>query len=150
MIRSRSVAGLIAGALLAAVAVEMVLATGTASAAPSNNQVIRLHRGGPDASVWFTTDQSAETLFDVTASAPDADWSVRGDESAVVSVSVDGAYETDIVIPAGATDRTAFRARQAGRRSAPTGAALRGRPVRARRAQRRLVRPELHDVRARR
>jgi hypothetical protein len=100
MIRSRSVAGVIAGALFAAVALEMVLATGTASAAPSNNQVIRLHRGGPDASVWFTTDQSAEALFDVTASAPDADWSVRGDdESAVVSVSVDGAYETDIVIP---------------------------------------------------
>ncbi len=99
MIRSRSVAGVIAGALFAVVALEMVLATGTASAAPSTNQVIRLHRGGPDASVWFTTDRSAEVLFDVTASAPDADWSVRGGESAVASVSVDGAYETDIVIP---------------------------------------------------
>ena len=86
MIRSGYVAGVLA--LCSVVAMQ----TATASAAPSDNQVVRLHRGGPDASVRFSTGRSGEVLFDVTASAPDADWSVRGDESSVVSVSVDGTW----------------------------------------------------------
>lgn len=68
-------------------------------AAEGGSGAIVLHRGGADVTVPFTTTTAGVELFDVTASAPGADWAKTGDESAVVSVSVDGRYETDIVIP---------------------------------------------------
>lgn len=76
-------------------------AGGLASAAAPNaaTQQVVLHRGGHDATVKFSTSKAGEVAFDVTASAPGVNWAVRGDESSVVSVSADGNYETDIVIP---------------------------------------------------
>ncbi len=88
----------VAAGVVAALTAGMLLGSAPASAAPGA-QVVRLHRGGPDITLPFSTSTAGEEQFDVTASAPDADWSVRGDESSVVSVSVDGVYETDIVIP---------------------------------------------------
>ncbi len=98
MIRTKLAIAVLAGGILAAGAIQMIFGSATASAAPSDSTV-RLHRGGNDAVVKFKTSRAGEVLMDVTASAPHVDWSKQGDESSVVSVSVDGVYQTDIVIP---------------------------------------------------
>jgi hypothetical protein len=97
--RIRSIVGALAGVLLAAAVVSMPSAASGAVQAGGQGQTVRLQRGGHDATVTFTTRRSGEVLMDVSASAPDADWSVSGDESSVVSVSADGKYQTDVVIP---------------------------------------------------
>lgn len=74
-------------------------AAGTAVAAPQQGRTVVLHRGGNDAVVPFVTQRSGEVELDLTAAAPGVDWSRSGDESAVVSLSADGAYATDLVIP---------------------------------------------------
>jgi hypothetical protein len=85
------------GGIFAALAAQVVMGGGVAAAAPGR---VVVHRGGPDATVPFTvTGGGGEVEFDVTASAPGVDWSRKGDESAVVSVSTDGNYATDVVIP---------------------------------------------------
>jgi len=79
------------------------MGSGSAAAAPApdhgNGRSVVVHRGGHDATVPFTARRGGEVELDVSASAPDADWSRKGDESAVVSVYADGKYATDIVIP---------------------------------------------------
>jgi len=78
-----------------------VAGTAHAGQAQPNHHQIVLHRGGHDATLPFRTGKAGEVAFDVTASAPGADWGTSGDESSVVSVYADGHYQTDIVIPFG-------------------------------------------------
>jgi hypothetical protein len=94
-IRMRQVGGALAALALGSAAL-MAMSTPASAGA---GRTVTVVRGGHDASVPFSTSSTGETLFDVTASAPDANWGVRGDESSVVSVSIDGKYQTDIVIP---------------------------------------------------
>ncbi|MDN3356615.1 hypothetical protein [Actinomadura sp. DC4] len=55
---------------------------------------------GHDRTITFRTARTGEALVDVTAAAPGVSWAVRGHESAVLSLYVDGRYATDDVVPA--------------------------------------------------
>ncbi|MCW2863476.1 MAG: hypothetical protein JWP48_5184 [Actinoallomurus sp.] len=55
---------------------------------------------GHDRTVTFRTKTAGEALVDVTAAAPGVSWAVKGRESAVLSLFVDGRYATDDVVPA--------------------------------------------------
>jgi hypothetical protein len=44
-------------------------------------------------------------LLDLTASAPGTDWGTAGSESAVVTVTLDGKYNQDVVLFAGEQSR---------------------------------------------
>jgi hypothetical protein len=55
---------------------------------------------GHDRTITFRTDRAGEALADVTAAAPGVSWAVKGRESAVLSLYVDGRYATDDVVPA--------------------------------------------------
>lgn len=59
---------------------------------------VRVHRGGPDASIRFGRARAGEVFVDATVSARGVSWAERKNESAVVSAYVDGHYATDIVI----------------------------------------------------
>jgi len=59
---------------------------------------VKVHSGGPDATIGFHRGRSGQAFFDATVSAPGVSWAERGNESAVVSAYVDGHYATDIVI----------------------------------------------------
>lgn len=65
-------------------------------AATVRHLVIRPH--GPDVPVPVTVRRSGEAVLDLRVSAPGTDWALPGAESAVVSVSVDGRYVTDLVV----------------------------------------------------
>jgi hypothetical protein len=88
---------LLVATLLAASAAASV--AGTAAGAPQQGRTVVLQRGGHDAVVPFVTTRNGEVELDLSAAAPGVDWSVSGDESAVVSLYADGAYATDLVIP---------------------------------------------------
>jgi hypothetical protein len=55
---------------------------------------------GHDRTITFRTKSVGEALVDVTAAAPGVSWAVKGRESAVLSLFVDGRYATDDVVPA--------------------------------------------------
>jgi hypothetical protein len=55
---------------------------------------------GHDRTITFRTEHAGETLVDVTAAAPGVSWAVKGHESSVLSLFVDGRYTTDDVVPA--------------------------------------------------
>jgi hypothetical protein len=57
--------------------------------------------GGHARTVTFRANRAGEALVDVTAAAPGVSWAVKGRESAVLSLFVDGRYATDDVVPAG-------------------------------------------------
>jgi hypothetical protein len=77
-----------------------VLGVPTAHATePVNPARLVVVRGAADRTVTFTADRAGENLLDLTVSAPQADWATTGSESAVVSLSVDGRYQTDVVVP---------------------------------------------------
>lgn len=63
------------------------------------HRTVTVHRGGPAGTVRFTTRRTGEALLALGSSAPGISWQTAGSESAVVSLSVDGRYTTDIVIP---------------------------------------------------
>lgn len=65
-----------------------------ASATPT----LTVTRGGPVASFSFTAASAGEGLLDVSVSAPGVSWGAAGAESAVVSLSVDGRYQSDLVV----------------------------------------------------
>jgi hypothetical protein len=50
--------------------------------------------------ITFRTSHAGEALVSVTAAAPGVSWAVKGRESAVLSLFVDGRYATDDVVPA--------------------------------------------------
>ncbi|WP_405687844.1 hypothetical protein OG204_32110 [Streptomyces sp. NBC_01387] len=62
---------------------------------------VQVRRGGPARSVAFSTARTGEAVLTLDSSAPGVSWQTRGSESAVVSVSTDGRYTTDVVIPSG-------------------------------------------------
>ncbi len=65
-------------------------------ARPDRSYVVE--RDGRDVVVPVLLRRSGETLLDLRAAAPGTDWAVKGQESAVVSVYVDGHYATDVVV----------------------------------------------------
>jgi hypothetical protein len=78
----------------------VVAPAGPAAAHPAGRFAVSGHR--PDVRVPFVVRRAGETLVDLRAAAPSTDWATRGAESAVVSISVDGRYATDLVV-SGAT-----------------------------------------------
>lgn len=70
---------------------------GLAVPAQADSSVVR---AGHDRVVTFHTAHAGEAFVDLTAAAPGVSWGTTGHESAVLSVSVDGRYATDDVVPA--------------------------------------------------
>jgi hypothetical protein len=58
-------------------------------------------QSGDTTTTTFVARKSGEALFDLTASAPGTDWGKTGSESAVVTVTLDGKYNQDVVLFAG-------------------------------------------------
>jgi hypothetical protein len=54
----------------------------------------------------FRLEREAEVLLDLTAAAPHTSWAVKGSEAAVVTALVDGQYNQDIILFAGARSFT--------------------------------------------
>ncbi|WP_326819792.1 hypothetical protein [Streptosporangium sp. NBC_01756] len=57
-----------------------------------------VRRDHPDVRVPVVVRKSGEAVVDLNAVAPGTDWAVAGAESAVVSISVDNRYATDLVV----------------------------------------------------
>jgi len=74
----------------------VVAAGGPAVAQPAGRFTVSAHR--PDLRVPFLAGRGGEALVDLRAAAPGTDWATPGAESAVVSLSVDGRYATDLVV----------------------------------------------------
>ncbi|MBT2229066.1 hypothetical protein [Nonomuraea sp. NEAU-A123] len=73
----------------------------TAQAKPADTthtRHIEVRRDRPDPRVPVVVRKSGEALIDLNASAPGTDWASAGAESAVVSISVDNRYVTDLVV----------------------------------------------------
>ena len=70
-----------------------LLATVPALAAPQQS--------GSTTTTTFVAKKGGEALLDLTASAPGTDWGKTGSESAVVTVTLDGKYNQDVVLFAG-------------------------------------------------
>ena len=89
-------------ALALVIAVSSVLALSTvgcsesSSSAPAGLTASGVDRLRPQS---FTASASGEALLSVTASAPGVSWQQPGAESAVASISVDGRYVSDLVVP---------------------------------------------------
>jgi hypothetical protein len=86
---------------VAVVGVVAVTAPTGSAADPGDAAAARglvVSRGHPDVRVPVVVPRSGEAVLDVDASAPGTDWAVAGAESAVVSISVDGRYATDVVV----------------------------------------------------
>ena len=66
------------------------------AAQPAGRFALGGHRS--DARVPFKVARAGEVLVDLRAAAPGTDWATPGAESAVVSISVDGEYATDLVV----------------------------------------------------
>lgn len=83
-------------AVLVALALAVVgLGTAANASSDRHDQVVRRHKAVTlPVVVWRT----GEAVLDLTAAAPGTDWAVKGRESAVLSVSVDGRYATDVVV----------------------------------------------------
>jgi hypothetical protein len=90
---------ILTGGLAAAALVLTVAACGGSDKAPPPPIDITLARG-QETTVPFQTTAAGEVLLDVTTDSPQAAWETTGRESAVVSMSVDDRYATDVVIPA--------------------------------------------------
>src|SRR5215813_5910932 len=54
----------------------------------------------------FSATAESEALLDLTASAPGTSWRERGAEAAVATIYVDGQYQQDVILFAGARDFT--------------------------------------------
>ena len=74
----------------------VVVFDGPAVAHPAGGFTVSGHR--PDARMPFVVGHAGEALVDLRAAAPGTDWATPGAESAVVSISVDGRYATDLVV----------------------------------------------------
>ncbi|MDQ3680916.1 MAG: hypothetical protein M3378_10325 [Actinomycetota bacterium] len=80
-----------------AVATSVVAGAPSADARPMRGTAV-VQRDGRPVTMSFTTARAGEALAELTASADGVDWGRLGAESAVVSVWVDGAYASDLVI----------------------------------------------------
>lgn len=90
-IRDRRVPSFVMATVLVAA---LLLSSGTANATGTLTVV----RGGPAVSTPFAVATAGEGILDVTVSAPGVSWATVGAESAVVSLSVDGRYQSDLVV----------------------------------------------------
>ncbi|MCO6011679.1 hypothetical protein NE236_42715 [Actinoallomurus purpureus] len=86
--------------LARAAAPVLVLAVAGGAATPAHAAGVLAVDGGHDRTVTFQTRHAGEVLAAVTAAAPGVSWAVKGRESAVLSLFVDGRYATDDVVPA--------------------------------------------------
>jgi hypothetical protein len=90
--------GVLSGALV------MTLGGTLSGVAASADAAVALtvKRGGPARVIPFDVRRGGEALVRFSAAAPGVSWAVKGDESAVVSLFVDGRYATDLVVPSAA------------------------------------------------
>lgn len=89
---------LLATPIVAATAVAGLAAP--AQAAPETSTGVRhadVRRDHPDVRVPVVVRAGGEAVVDLDVTAPGTDWATAGAESAVVSISVDGRYVTDLV-----------------------------------------------------
>jgi hypothetical protein len=68
------------------------------SAQARTGATLTVVRGGGDASTTLTLASAGEAIADLTVSAPGVSWGTAGSESAVVSLSLDGRYQSDLVV----------------------------------------------------
>ncbi|MFF5296048.1 hypothetical protein [Paractinoplanes globisporus] len=88
---------LAAAAVVAACAVTGLAGPAAAHPAhPGSELLVDRHR--PDVRVPFLVKRNGEAVLDLRAAANGTDWATAGAESAVVSISVDGKYATDLVV----------------------------------------------------
>ena len=99
----------ILGVLLALVAAMVPAVAANASV------TLSVTRGGPDATTTLNLASAGEVIVDLTVSAPGVSWATAGAESAVVSLSVDGVYQSDLVVM---SDQPTARSVALGSRSA--------------------------------
>ncbi|MGI5509061.1 hypothetical protein [Streptomyces sp. CA-106131] len=95
---------LITAPVVAFMAVAGLSAPATADTLPSkssHSRHIQVRRDHPDVRVPVVVSRSGEAVIDLNAEAPGTDWAVAGAESAVVSISVDRHYATDLVVSGG-------------------------------------------------
>jgi hypothetical protein len=78
--------------------VALVVGATAAESAFANGSIV-LERGKRSVQFGFFASTRGEATLDLTASARRADWGELGREAAVVSVSVDGVYATDLLVP---------------------------------------------------
>lgn len=87
----------------ASVLAVLLLVSATGCSGSSSGHVpsadVTVSRGGAAQTESFTASASGEALLSGTASAPGVSWQQPGAESAVASISVDGRYVTDLVVP---------------------------------------------------
>jgi hypothetical protein len=90
---------LLATSIAAATAVAGVAVPAQASApdTTTGRAHVTIRRGHPDVRVPVVVRKSGEAVVDLDVTAPGTDWATAGAESAVVSISVDGRYVTDLV-----------------------------------------------------
>ena len=93
---------LLTTSVAAVTAVAGLIVPAPANAHPAPDVAITISRAEvrrhhPDVLVPVFTRRSGEVVLDTDVVAPDTDWAVPGAESAVVSISVDGRYLTDLV-----------------------------------------------------
>ena len=89
---------LVLAGTVAATTVGAPASAGDRGAARAHSGAVKVHRGGPDRTVTFHRGRKGEAFLSATVSARGVSWAQRKNESAVVSVYVDGHYATDIVI----------------------------------------------------
>src|ERR1700712_3423199 len=92
----------------AATALCLLFLTVAAGCSGHSSSQMALKRGGPPRSQGFEAPGAGEAFADVTASAPNVSWQEAGRESAVASLSVDGHYVTDVVVPSSDVLRRSF------------------------------------------
>jgi hypothetical protein len=81
-----------------AVAVLAIALTPAVAASASSGPQLTVRRDHPDVRIPVVARTGGEAVLDLTVAAPGTDWAVAGAESAVVSISVDGRYATDLVV----------------------------------------------------
>jgi hypothetical protein len=84
----------------AAAEVGIAAAGAAASRTAVSPTSVTVRRAGGPVRAAFDVAVSGEGLLDISASAPGVWWGTTGAESAVVEISVDGRYQSDVVIPA--------------------------------------------------
>ncbi|GAA4229258.1 hypothetical protein FHR32_002055 [Streptosporangium album] len=95
---------LLTASAAAVLAVAGMTAPATAQTEPGDTartRHIEVRRDHPDVRVPVVVRKSGEAIIDLNTAAPGTDWAVAGAESAVVSVSVDNRYATDLVVSGG-------------------------------------------------
>lgn len=87
-------------AVRAALPAVLIAAAATSVPPAAADVAAAVVRAGHDRVVTFQIRRDGEGFAAVTAAAPGVSWAVRGHESAVVSLFVDGRYAGDDVVPA--------------------------------------------------